>query len=106
MARSQAPVAIVTGAAHGIGRAIARHLLDHGWRVCVLDLPGKGLTRSFPPRRRNVALVEGDVSEEATARHAVSAAIDKFGRLDAVASNAGIMVHKKKPVECMRYPGG
>jgi NAD(P)-dependent dehydrogenase (short-subunit alcohol dehydrogenase family) len=94
MARPRAPVAIVTGAAHGIGRAIAQHLLDHGWRVCGVDLPGKGLTRSFPPRRRNVVVIQGDVAEEATARNAVNAAIDKFGRLDAVVSNAGIMVRK------------
>ena len=94
MARTRAPVAIVTGAAHGIGRAIAQHLLDHGWRLGGVDLPGKGLTRSFPPRRRNVVLVEGDVAEEATARNAITAAVDKFGRLDAVVSNAGIMLRK------------
>ena len=39
MPRTQVPVAIVTGAAHGIGRAISRQLLETGWRVGVVDLP-------------------------------------------------------------------
>jgi NAD(P)-dependent dehydrogenase (short-subunit alcohol dehydrogenase family) len=94
MARSKTPVAIVTGAAHGIGRAIAQRLLDDGYRVGVVDLPGAGLKRVYSQSLRRVALVEGDVAEEATARHAVAAVTEKFGRLDALVSNAGIMVRK------------
>jgi NAD(P)-dependent dehydrogenase (short-subunit alcohol dehydrogenase family) len=93
MARVKAPVAIVTGAAHGIGRAIARRLLDDGWRIALLDLPASGLARVYKPSRR-VVLIEGDVAEEQTADSAVDAAKEKFGRLDAVVSNAGIMVRK------------
>jgi NAD(P)-dependent dehydrogenase (short-subunit alcohol dehydrogenase family) len=94
MARSKAPVAIVTGAAHGIGRAIAQHLLNDGWRVGVLDLPGSGLKRRYVRHMRCVVLIEGDVAEEATARRAVKLVTDKFSRLDALVSNAGIMVRK------------
>jgi NAD(P)-dependent dehydrogenase (short-subunit alcohol dehydrogenase family) len=93
MPRSKAPVAIVTGAANGIGRAIALHLLDHGWRVGAVDLPKSGLTRIFG-RRRNALPIDGDVAEEATAHGAVAAVLDKFGRLDAIIPNAGIMVRK------------
>jgi NAD(P)-dependent dehydrogenase (short-subunit alcohol dehydrogenase family) len=93
MARVKAPVAIVTGAAHGIGRAITQRLLDDGWRVGVLDLPASGLVRVYKPSRR-VVLIEGDVAEEQTADSAVDAVKEKFGRLDAVVSNAGIMVRK------------
>lgn len=89
-----APVAIVTGAAHGIGRAVARRLLDDGWRVGVLDLPGHGLAHSFSRRRRNLVLIEGDVAKESTARDAVETVMRKFGRLDGIVSNAGIMVRK------------
>jgi NAD(P)-dependent dehydrogenase (short-subunit alcohol dehydrogenase family) len=42
-------VAIITGAAHGIGRAIARHLIEAGWRIGAVDLPSAGLTRTFRP---------------------------------------------------------
>ncbi|SRR6266540_1300202 len=94
MARSARRVALVTGAANGIGRAIARHLLASGWRVGALDLPKVGLSRAFPRRGRNVVMIEGDVAEEDTARRAVEAVTETFGRLDGLVSNAGIMVRK------------
>jgi NAD(P)-dependent dehydrogenase (short-subunit alcohol dehydrogenase family) len=94
MARSKAPVAIVTGAAHGIGRAIAQRLLNDGWRVGVLDLPGSGLKRRYGGHLRRAVLIEGDVAEEETARRAVKLVTNRFGRLDALVSNAGIMVRK------------
>ena len=89
-----ARVAIVTGAARGLGRAIAQHLHDEGWRIGALDLPKSGLTRTFPPRQRNVLAIEGDVSDEPAVRMAVRSVVDRFGRLDAIVSNAGIMVRK------------
>ena len=94
MVRGKAPVALITGAAHGIGRAIAQRLLDDGFRVGVVDLPGSGLKRSYAGQSRRVALIEGDVADEETARRAVSTVTDKFGRLDGLVSNAGIMVRK------------
>lgn len=87
-------VALVTGAARGIGRAIAQHLHEQGWRIGAVDLPRSGPTRTFPPRRRNVLAVEGDVADEASVRMAVTSVIERFGRLDAIVSNAGIMVRK------------
>src|SRR5271163_2857761 len=88
------PVALVTGGANGIGRAVARHLLDTGWRVGVLDLPDSGLSRAFPRRSRNALTIEGDVRDEETVADAVAATVQRFGRLDAVVSNAGIMIRK------------
>jgi NAD(P)-dependent dehydrogenase (short-subunit alcohol dehydrogenase family) len=94
MARSKAPVAIVTGAARGIGRAIAQHLLDNGWHVGVVDLPGSGLKRAYAWQRRRIVQIEGDVADEETAVRAVEAVTGQFGRLDALVSNAGTMVRK------------
>jgi NAD(P)-dependent dehydrogenase (short-subunit alcohol dehydrogenase family) len=88
------PVALVTGGANGIGRAVARHLLDTGWRVGVLDLPDSGLARALPRRSRNVLTIEGDVRDEETVADAVAAVVQRFGRLDAAVSNAGIMIRK------------
>jgi NAD(P)-dependent dehydrogenase (short-subunit alcohol dehydrogenase family) len=94
MASTKAPVAIVTGAANGIGRAIALRLLDDSWRIGAVDLPKAGLGRVLQKHARRVALIEGDVADEATAQQAVNAVTKTFGRLDALVSNAGIMVRK------------
>jgi NAD(P)-dependent dehydrogenase (short-subunit alcohol dehydrogenase family) len=94
MAPAKARVALVTGAAHGIGRAIARRLLEDGWRVGVVDISGADLKRAYASQARRVALIEGDVAEEQTARDAVKAATEEFGRLDALVCNAGIMIRK------------
>ncbi len=88
------PVALVTGGAKGIGLAIARHLLGCGWNLGVIDLPDSGLRRAYPPRSRNVLAIEGDVRDEKTVSDAVDAIVQRFGRLDAVVSNAGIMIRK------------
>jgi len=87
-------VALVTGDANGIGRAIARHLLDDGWNVGVIDLPGSGLHRAYPARGRNTLAIEGDVRDEGSVADAVDAVTRKFGRLDAMVSNAGIMIRR------------
>ena len=87
-------VALVTGAAHGIGRAVARRLLRDGWRVGVLDLKAGDLARVYRNEARRVAIIEGDVGEETTAKRAVAETIRRFGRLDGVVSNAGIMMRK------------
>jgi NAD(P)-dependent dehydrogenase (short-subunit alcohol dehydrogenase family) len=88
-----APAALVTGAANGIGRAIARTLLKSGWRVVALDLPGTGLARAFAKQAR-AAIIEGDVADETTAPRAVALALQRFGRLDGLVSNAGIARNK------------
>jgi NAD(P)-dependent dehydrogenase (short-subunit alcohol dehydrogenase family) len=87
------PVALITGGAKGIGRAIARHLLSSGWQVGIIDLPDSGLRRAFS-RQRGVLVIEGDVRDEETASDAVDAMVHRFRRLDAVVSNAGIMIRK------------
>jgi len=87
------PVALITGGANGIGRAIARHLLSSGWQVGIIDLQDSGLRRAFS-RQRGVLVIEGDVRNEETASDAVDAMVHRFRRLDAVVSNAGIMIRK------------
>jgi len=94
MAGAKARVALVTGAAHGIGRAIGRRLLDDGWRVGAVDIAAADLKRAYASHAQRVALIEGDVAEEQIARDAVNTVTKEFGRLDALVSNAGIMIRK------------
>ena len=85
---------LVTGGANGIGRAIANHLLRCGWRTGVIDLPEADLARAYDRAKQDVLLIEGDVADEDTAERAVATVVDGFGRLDAIVSNAGIMIRK------------
>jgi NAD(P)-dependent dehydrogenase (short-subunit alcohol dehydrogenase family) len=93
------PVALITGGARGIGRAIARHLVSSGWQVSIIDLPDSGLGRAFA-RERNVLVVEGDARDEEIASDAIAATIHRFGRLDGIVSNAGIMIRNSAARSC------
>ena len=63
-------------------------------RLGIVDVARADMRRSFPARTRSVVLIEGDVREEETAARAVAALIERFGRLDALVSNAGMMIRK------------
>src|SRR5690242_14149177 len=80
-------VALVTGAARGIGRAVAERLVRDGWRVVAADAdPGE-----VSPGLRMVGV---DVSAEPQVRALVESIAREDGRLDALVSNAGIMIRK------------
>ena len=86
-------VAIVTGAAQGIGLAIAKRLLDEGARVLLCDLDATRVevaARGLDATGTRVRTHAGDVSKKATALALVDAAIHAFGRLDILVNNAGI----------------
>ena len=80
-------VAIVTGAAGALGRAVTGQLVERGASVVAVDV--EPMTE-----RGTVAAVEGDVSVAATAERAVSVARGRFGGLDVLVCNAGQIVWK------------
>ena len=92
--RANRPVALVTGAANGIGRAISHHLLDADWCVAAFDLPKTRLVQQLRGWARSSLTIEGDIADEDTVNDAVRLTLDRFGRLDAVVANAGIMIRR------------
>ena len=94
MTTSSQSVALVTGAARGIGLAVARRFLAEDWCVALLDIEGKLLEESvaaLEASERTLAL-GGDVSDAAAVANALAAIERRFGRLDALVNNAGIAV--------------
>jgi NAD(P)-dependent dehydrogenase (short-subunit alcohol dehydrogenase family) len=84
-------VAIVTGAAGGIGEAIARAFAGEGARVAIADVNEAGATDAAARIGRDALPVRVDVTNEAEIARAVAATIARFGRLDILVNNAGIM---------------
>ena len=75
---------VVTGAAHGVGRAVVEELVARGDRVVAEDIdPAVEELASDA-----VAAVVGDVAEEETAARAVATAVSRFGGVDALVNNA------------------
>jgi NAD(P)-dependent dehydrogenase (short-subunit alcohol dehydrogenase family) len=84
----QGKVAIVTGAAGGVGSAVTRRLVDGGASVVASDL------RSLGDAADGVLEVRGDASQTETADRAVETALERFGRVDILVNNAGHIVYK------------
>jgi len=83
-------VALVTGAAGGIGRSVMRSLSAAGACVVGFDLDADGAAQSVEKYGPRGLGVSGDVTSEADVAQAFAAAIDRFGGVDIVVSNAGI----------------
>jgi len=89
-------VAVVTGAARGIGLATAKAFLGAGWRAVLIDIDGAELDRAASALAPgNAALaIQADVAEPDQVRAAAGRIQDAFGRADALVNNAGIAVFK------------
>ncbi len=83
-------VAIVTGAASGIGRAIARIFLANGAKVLAVDLPDRSLSEQFT--EDDLRCLELDITETDAPQRIIKNCIDGFGQLDILVNNAGICI--------------
>jgi NAD(P)-dependent dehydrogenase (short-subunit alcohol dehydrogenase family) len=86
--------AVVTGAAKGIGRATADLFADEGARIVAGDVDGDGLDglrERLEARGAEVVTVVGDVSTPEGSSSMVRVAVERFGRVDILVANAGII---------------
>lgn len=93
MQRYEGRVALVTGAASGIGRATVHRLVDEGATVLGADVSADGLAATVADAARPdaVTTLTGDVTDPAFAPAAVAAAVALAGRLDLLVNAAGIL---------------
>ena len=94
MSRMQGKSCVITGAAFGIGKATARRFADEGARLVLTDIqeePLRALVDELRQEGAEVEAVAGDVSLPDDARRMIQAAVDRFGRLDVLVANAGII---------------
>lgn len=89
----QDKVALVTGGATGIGRAIVEVLAEQGAKLGVLDIndsAGQALVEELSKRGCEAIYVNCDVSKEQAVEHAISQIVRSFGRLDLACNNAAV----------------
>lgn len=95
MSRLSGKTCVVTGAAGGIGSAIARRAVGEGAAVVVSDLNGQGieaLAAEIEAGGGKAVAVRADVTDRAAMEQVAQAAVDSFGSLDVLFNNAGIPV--------------
>jgi NAD(P)-dependent dehydrogenase (short-subunit alcohol dehydrogenase family) len=87
---------IVTGAASGIGKGIAKYFLDRGDNVVINSFTESSLEKAYNEfgAGNNVAMFAGDVSNKQTGEQLVKIALEKFGSVDVLVNNAGIFDSK------------
>jgi NAD(P)-dependent dehydrogenase (short-subunit alcohol dehydrogenase family) len=89
--RDNARVAVVTGAARGIGRRVALMFAEHRYAVAANDLsPLEETLDELERKGAEAVAAPGDVSDEGAVRGMVERVMDRFGRVDVLVNNAGV----------------
>jgi NAD(P)-dependent dehydrogenase (short-subunit alcohol dehydrogenase family) len=94
-------VIFVTGGGSGMGRVAAESFCREGARVAVVDLPGDAGPETVEMAKAaggDAFFVSGDVSKEGDVKAAVAATVARWGRLDVLYNNAGIMMEEDRSV--------
>lgn len=98
---SKGKVALVTGAARGIGLGIAAWLIAEGWQVVLADAERERGAKVAKALGDNAWFVAMDVSQESQVVEGVAQVLGQFGRLDALVNNAGLADPHNPPLESL-----
>jgi NAD(P)-dependent dehydrogenase (short-subunit alcohol dehydrogenase family) len=93
MPRLAGHVAVVTGAAQGIGAAIAREFVAEGARVVAVDVRTEGLEELARGREDSIICRQCDISDLEAYRRCIEESAAHLGRLDTLVSNAAVIAH-------------
>jgi NAD(P)-dependent dehydrogenase (short-subunit alcohol dehydrogenase family) len=101
MADTEQKVVVVTGAGQGIGKGIAKYLLERGMTVVIAEFDAEAgeEARAELAGLGEVAFIQTDVADEASVRQLVAATVDRYRRLDALINNAGLAHPYNGPIE-------
>ena len=91
MGRLDGKVAVITGAASGIGLAATKRFVEEGAKVLGIDLDGAALEQALGGLGSAVSTFAADVTRIDQMEPAMQAAVDRFGGIDVVLANAGIL---------------
>jgi NAD(P)-dependent dehydrogenase (short-subunit alcohol dehydrogenase family) len=94
--RLQNKVAVITGAASGMGLAMATRFAAEGARIVAGDWHGERLDSAVSEIKKSggtIVAARGNIAEQSTAEALVDLAISSFGRIDILCNNAGVMDH-------------
>jgi hypothetical protein len=95
-------VALVTGSGQGIGKWIARRLVEEGMQVVIADIDGEAAKETAAEFGSSCIDVVVDVADEQAVAGVMQLIMSRFGRLDALINNAGIATPKARPVEQLK----
>ncbi|KAK3444919.1 hypothetical protein EUGRSUZ_A00637 [Eucalyptus grandis] len=104
--RLEGKIAIVTGGVKGIGEATVRLFARHGAKVVIADIEdllGTALANSLSP---SVTYVHCDVSSEEDVENLVTSTVSRYGRLDVMFNNAGLLGNQSKRKSIMDFDVG
>jgi len=94
MRRFKNQIILITGGSQGIGKAIAKRILDEGGKVIVADINKEMLKqaeRTFTSKAENLAFYELNIGEEKSVKTLAETISNDFGRLDVVINSAGVV---------------
>lgn len=89
--RYEGKVCVVTGAANGLGLSLTNRLIEEGALVGALDLETDTLEKEFGGRENEILCLTCDVGRKADVDAAIAAVIEKYGHIDVLFNNAGII---------------